>query len=170
MISFRMCQTLIPNDFLKLYRKLTWKNIESREFLKKKNKTKLPVCSKCMAGRGTKQKWGCWCSSWKIPNSPLKFCGSNKGQTGHLVVQICYEARRQDGVSCVSFFWAVFSNFVMQLQWQMREREREKKLRERTFFDWSLKFIWGSKYPQTPSSIFWMGFRDISGKKVDIPI
>lgn len=36
MIYFQMCQTLIPNDFLKLYRKLTWKNKESREFQKNK--------------------------------------------------------------------------------------------------------------------------------------
>lgn len=37
MIYFWMCQKLIPNDFLKLYRELVWKNKESREFLKKKD-------------------------------------------------------------------------------------------------------------------------------------
>lgn len=35
-----------------------------------------------MAGLGTQQKKECCCSSWKIQNCPLKFCGSNQGRTG----------------------------------------------------------------------------------------
>lgn len=111
-----------------------------------------------MAALGTKQKGECYCSSRKILNCPLNFCGSNQGWTGLFG---CADLLMRHGgkmVSIFPFFLAILANFVMQPQWQMRERgggENKLKESENMFFNLSLKLISGSKYP--PPTIYKIG-------------